>query len=284
MLNNFYNNKIAEIAENKQLFARKMIEEGLITESERRRSAEENDLIKQYSLDIDTLNRLVESRLLRKEPRLDSHYYEISHDTLVQPILISYKSRKAEEDAAHQAQELARLKAEQAKQEAALAEEKRRADEQERLRKRATLFAWGAGILAVVALIAGGIAKNKMEAAEKATETAKNDNINRVLKEKEAIRYAKEAEIAKDEAVCAKEEQIIKDNIAKSQIEEKVKQALAEKKRAEESLKAFHEAEYKALKNKVKAYESIGDTGIANQQKKLAEYYYKQHQKYISEK
>ena len=39
------------------------------------------------------MSALIDYRLLRAEPRLGNKYYEISHDTLLQPILASAKNR-----------------------------------------------------------------------------------------------------------------------------------------------------------------------------------------------
>lgn len=315
VLNNFYHSRIAELRKDTQAIARKMIEEELITESERRRSVDENDLIRKYALPLAVLNTLVEGRLLRKEPRLDSFYYEISHDTLVQPILISYKSRKAAEEATQQAAELARLKVEKEKQAAALAEEKRRADEQaelkekaeqaqieaqkaqykaEQAQKRATLFAWGAGVLAVLAVVVGIWAWNSANEAERQREVADSTKYEAIEAQKKESISAKNAKAAQkrdsisrvnaEDEKCKAEEAAYYAAKSDTNAQRSAKQALIEKNRAEESLKKFHQAAYDAMKNKVKAYESIGDAAIANQQQKLVEYYYQQNKQYISKK
>ena len=41
------------------------------------------------------LSRLVEERLLRTEPRLGSHFYELTHDTLVRPLVKARRKRRA---------------------------------------------------------------------------------------------------------------------------------------------------------------------------------------------
>ncbi len=300
VLNNFYNNKIAELPAPQQPLARKMIEEGLITESERRRSAEENDLIKQYSLDIKTLNRLVESRLLRKEPRLDSYYYEISHDTLVQPILISYKSRKATEEAAQQAAELARLKAEQEKQAAALAEEKRRADEQAELRrkaeqaqKRATLFAWGAGVLALIAVIVGIWAWQKSQEAEEQTKVAIEEKNKAKLADSVAQISAKVALHSDSIAQQKAKEALRSDSLAQQKAKEatvsnltaqqKAKEALRSDSISQENLRNFHQAQYESMKKKIAAYRSINEEAAAQQQEKAVLIYKQQYKQYLKE-
>ena len=62
--------------------ARRMCEEGLLTSGGRRRSALKEDLEQQFGVNAGVLGALEEGRLLRKEPRHGSFYYEISHDRL----------------------------------------------------------------------------------------------------------------------------------------------------------------------------------------------------------
>ncbi len=92
-----------------QAVARELLEEQFITESGRRRSVAEDDLLIHPGATRDLLDMLVAARLLRREPRLRTFYYEISHDTLVEPILEKYRERKQEEEAYAEA---ARLEAE----------------------------------------------------------------------------------------------------------------------------------------------------------------------------
>ena len=147
LLTNFYTDKVGELPDAQRLPARRIIEEELITESERRRSVDEGDLLKRSPLaSAQLLNQLVEMRLLRKEPRLDSYYYEISHDTLVPPILVKYKERRREEE---RLEELERRRQEKAKLDAQLAEERRK-----RARaRRYTLFALALATIAVAAML-----------------------------------------------------------------------------------------------------------------------------------
>ena len=51
----------------------------------------------QYNIDKNTLFQLVNERLLRTEERDNFRVYELSHDTLVEPILESRKIRIDEE-------------------------------------------------------------------------------------------------------------------------------------------------------------------------------------------
>jgi hypothetical protein len=80
--------------------AQRLIEENLVTSGNRRNSVVDDTLLDAYSVTPDFLDTLVDkSRLLRKEPRLDDFYYEISHDTLLPAIIESRDSRRLREKA-----------------------------------------------------------------------------------------------------------------------------------------------------------------------------------------
>jgi len=83
--------------------ARRLIEESLITPGNRRNSVVDDTLISEFQVSPDFLDTLVDkSRLLRKEPRLDDFYYEISHDTLLPAIIESRNTRRDKEQADRQ--------------------------------------------------------------------------------------------------------------------------------------------------------------------------------------
>lgn len=78
--------------------AQRLIEESLITPGNRRNSVVDDTLIAEHQVSSDFLDTLVDkSRLLRKEPRLDDFYYEISHDTLL-PAIIESRNRRREQE------------------------------------------------------------------------------------------------------------------------------------------------------------------------------------------
>lgn len=78
--------------------AQRLIEESLITPGSRRNSVVDDTLIAEHQISTDFLDTLVDkSRLLRKEPRLDDFYYEISHDTLL-PAIIESRNRRREQE------------------------------------------------------------------------------------------------------------------------------------------------------------------------------------------
>lgn len=96
--------------------AQRLIEESLITPGNRRNSVVDDTLISEYNVSPDFLDTLVDkSRLLRKEPRLDDFYYEISHDTLLPAIIESRNARRDKEQANREKAEYQAKLAEEAK-------------------------------------------------------------------------------------------------------------------------------------------------------------------------
>jgi tetratricopeptide (TPR) repeat protein len=71
--------------------ARRLCEEGLIAGAGRRRSVDRDELLREYDLRAEWLDTLENARLLRKEPRLGTHYYELSHDRVARAI---YRQRQ----------------------------------------------------------------------------------------------------------------------------------------------------------------------------------------------
>ncbi len=97
-----YSETINTIDEASQkIAARKLLEDKLIVDGNRV-SLPEVLLLKENGIDIELINHLVNSRILRAEPNtLGSLSYELSHDTLVEPILAARKIRVEAEEQAH---------------------------------------------------------------------------------------------------------------------------------------------------------------------------------------
>ncbi len=76
-----------------------LIEEDLVTPIGRRCSMVDDFLTNKWQVSHDFLDTLVDSRLLRKELRLDDFYYEISHDTLLPAIIESRDARRLRQQA-----------------------------------------------------------------------------------------------------------------------------------------------------------------------------------------
>ncbi|MCP4438786.1 MAG: hypothetical protein GY810_07565 [Aureispira sp.] len=133
ILNNYYQNQMASIEDNaERVLAQKLIEEGLIIDGARV-SLAESIVLKRYGIGAKLLSKLLSTRLIKPENTHLGKAYEVSHDTLVEPILRSLQERQAVEEQERLAKEKEaqqRLLAEQ--QEKLEAEQKRR-EELERL-------------------------------------------------------------------------------------------------------------------------------------------------------
>ena len=100
ILENYYLDKIGEIADPaNRLAARRLIEEGLIFEEEERRlTLFEGQIQRVWGADAALLAWLEDTHLLRREPSLRGGYtYELSHDTLVAPVLKAKAKRIGDE-------------------------------------------------------------------------------------------------------------------------------------------------------------------------------------------
>lgn len=96
----FYNKLIENLStesEDEKQKLRVLLEEQFIYEPEQRRLQVLKGIILK-KISEHTLSSLEKTHLIRSEPYQDSFTYELSHDTLVEPILKSYRLRKDEED------------------------------------------------------------------------------------------------------------------------------------------------------------------------------------------
>jgi len=256
IIRDFYMAKIGELAADAQLPARQLLEEQLITDNGRRRSVAEDELTASRAL----LDQLVEMRLLRKEPRLGTFYYEISHDTLVGPILEKYKERRMEEESRA---EVARLEAERlenqrqaAEAEARIALQKADAD---RRRRRALITALIAGALVLVAVVTTVLAIQKSSAAEIAEEKARN------AEEKAGIAIA-EADRQTEAAI----ESDSKAKLETEKAESATNRALEAQKDADEKTKIATAAQADALRAEKKATDATKQSGIDSENARAA--------------
>lgn len=94
VLEGFYDRTIAAVRPPRERRrVRRLCEKRLISGSRRRLTEDEDEIRKHYKVGPKRLRQLVDARLLRAEPRLGGTFYELSHDTLVEPILQSRKRR-----------------------------------------------------------------------------------------------------------------------------------------------------------------------------------------------
>ncbi len=95
VLEEFYDEQIKQLGSARQQNrVRNLFESGLIDANDRRMSLEQGDIHRRFNVPEPLLARLIECRLLRKDPRVGSWYYELSHDTLIEPIRKSQRRRK----------------------------------------------------------------------------------------------------------------------------------------------------------------------------------------------
>lgn len=86
---NYYRKKLRELPWRERQRVGELCEVGLLTPDGHRLMLEQSQIEKHYHVSAQTLYRIVNSGLLRQEPRLESVFFEISHDNLAQPILTS---------------------------------------------------------------------------------------------------------------------------------------------------------------------------------------------------
>nr|WP_155311472.1 hypothetical protein [Desulfosarcina ovata] len=97
---NYYGFSINKLgSKEEQKLAKIFIEEGLIFDEEQRRiSMYEGQIYRDFDINDDLLGKLVDTHLIRAEPHSSGGYmYELSHDTLVAPILKQREQRQFEE-------------------------------------------------------------------------------------------------------------------------------------------------------------------------------------------
>jgi WD40 repeat protein len=157
ILNDYYEREMGALDPAEQLAARRFIEEGLIVNG-RRVGLPEGAEQSRFGIGPALLGKLLASRLLRTETIHLGKIYELSHDTLIDPILRSYEKRHAEEEL-RRAEQL-------------LAEERTQLADVQRKRARARLFAIAGFVLFGLALLGGGFAWYNFQQAQKAQKRA----------------------------------------------------------------------------------------------------------------
>jgi hypothetical protein len=205
---NYYENQINLLdTDEERLAARRLIEEGLIFEEEERRLIlYEGQISKEFGVSSELLAELVNSHLIRAEPSLRGGYvYELSHDTLVAPILAA-KAKRLEIERRH-TEETIRLE-----------REKELFYERSR-RRRATMLAIIGFALAGIALITSLVAIRQSKIARAAEQRAKEAlyrfqqekkakdqlRLEQFLRDAETYENAGEAQLARQTLILALE-------------------------------------------------------------------------------
>ena len=119
--------------------ARLLIEESLVTPNDRRCSMVDDFLLNTWGVEIELLDAMVETRLLRKENRLGDAYYEISHDTLLPSVVASRNSRRLREESEREKAAFEKRLAEEAERTERMERELKALREKRRVARRLTI-------------------------------------------------------------------------------------------------------------------------------------------------
>jgi WD40 repeat protein len=152
ILHSYYERQLAALSEQEQQTARHFIEEGLVVDG-RRAALTAGSERERFGVSTSLLDKLLESRLIRSANIHLGKIYELSHDTLVEPVEKARENRRAQEERQRIEAELQR------------AEEQNR--EERRRRYRARFFAIVGFSLFVISALAGSIAWRKYQEAER---------------------------------------------------------------------------------------------------------------------
>lgn len=225
----YYQDRINELPQSERMAARRVLEQGLLlietqTGEGRRLSRDAGELGQAFEVTPDVLQNLERTYLIRREVNsLGGFNYELSHDTLIAPVLKARKEQEAIEEAERFERERLEAEARALEAERQAAEEKLRAEEAERLRKaaekgqrRARMFAVLASVVALLAVGAFFFAVQQRRLAEQKTrETEKAlsslREANRERDKEEAQRVLVKAEGYLEEARKALNGNFMKD-------------------------------------------------------------------------
>jgi len=198
----YYQNKLEELPPADQPPARLLIEDGLVFATgegdARRLSMDADVLMQRFGAAPALLKALEDTFLVRREANTTGGYhYELSHDTLLAPVVAARKAREAEEAerrrAAEEAAERERLRVEAERQRA----------EQHRIeaaRRRNFIMGLGAMVLLVFALYQTWVAQKAQQKAREMTELAKKSEAVAADKTTEAETNLRKAEDEQEKA------------------------------------------------------------------------------------
>jgi WD40 repeat protein len=167
VLTGHYLEKIGTLPTVDQLTARRLLEDKMIFVADKRRlTLYEGQITQEYGVSSTLLAQLLDTHLIRSEPSLRGGYtYELSHDTLVEPVLkaravrIASEEQEAAAEAARQRKaEIAELKRKEEEAQAQVQKEFELRAKAEAGEKQARNRTRLAGVATLVALVLFGIA------------------------------------------------------------------------------------------------------------------------------
>ncbi|MBL7787766.1 MAG: ATP-binding protein [Chitinophagales bacterium] len=166
IIGEFYNSVLQKYTNaNTRRHVQQLIEEGLISNG--RRIILEQEYLKQtYQLTQADIDQLTNERLCRKEASSNMWYYEISHDTLLKPIISTYELRRDAEEKMRLAEEKAEAYRKAAEAQAQAEKDRQLRIVAEQAKRRANIFTTIAVIVALLAVGAGWFAYVKQQESE----------------------------------------------------------------------------------------------------------------------
>ena len=93
VLKDFYQSALDKLPKSARGKAEELCEHGLLDRDGRRLLLEEQQIHSEFGIDVETLEILARERLIRRERRLESVFYEIGHDRLAESIFASRRNR-----------------------------------------------------------------------------------------------------------------------------------------------------------------------------------------------
>jgi hypothetical protein len=95
ILRDFFEQEMKRIPQRRiRKAAERLCEEYLISAEGRRLSLEGSEITRLVGIPVEVLQELVDRRLLRRDLRADSVYYELGHDSLIEPVLSRNRRRQ----------------------------------------------------------------------------------------------------------------------------------------------------------------------------------------------
>jgi tetratricopeptide (TPR) repeat protein len=93
VLKNFYRDALDKLLASVRGRAEELCEHGFLDREGRRLPLEEGQIYDRFGIDAQTLESLVQARVIRRERRLESVFYEITHDRLAESIFASRRNK-----------------------------------------------------------------------------------------------------------------------------------------------------------------------------------------------
>ena len=113
VLKNFYRDALGKLPASVQDRAEELCEHGFLDREGRRLPLEEGQIYNQFGTDAQTLESLVQERVIRRERRLESVFYEITHDRLAESIFASRRNKVPKAELEQRRREQEQLRNEQ---------------------------------------------------------------------------------------------------------------------------------------------------------------------------